>query len=150
MWPSGFPYFLRFKSVFSNKFIIWDTVSSWSYFCWLYRASPSSATNNIINLILALTIWWCPCVVFSCVVGRGCLLWPVRSHGKTLLTSALLLFVLQYQTCLLLQVFLDLPLLHSSPLWWKAHPFFGVSSRRSYSSSQNLSISASLALRHWA
>ena len=31
-----------------------------------------------------LTIWWCPCVVFFCVVGRGCLLWPVRSLGKTL------------------------------------------------------------------
>ena len=26
------------------------------------------------------------CRVFSCVVGRGCLLWPVRSLGKTLLS----------------------------------------------------------------
>ena len=25
------------------------------------------------------------CRVFSCVVGKGCLLWPVRSLGKTLL-----------------------------------------------------------------
>ena len=25
------------------------------------------------------------CRVFSCVIGRGCLLWPVRSLGKTLL-----------------------------------------------------------------
>ena len=32
------------------------------------------------------------CRVFSCVVGRGCLLWLVRSFGKTLL--ALLCFIL--------------------------------------------------------
>ena len=30
------------------------------------------------------------CRVFSCVVGRGCLLWPGRSLGKTLLAFALL------------------------------------------------------------
>ena len=33
------------------------------------------------------------CRVFSYVVGRGCLLWPVRSLGKTLLAFALLHFV---------------------------------------------------------
>ena len=42
--------------------MIWVTVSYWSCFCWLYRASPSLAAKNIINLILVLTIWWCPCV----------------------------------------------------------------------------------------
>ena len=47
------------------------------------------------------------CRVFSCVVGRGCLLWPVRSLGKTLLAFALLHFVLQGQIYLLLQVSLD-------------------------------------------
>ena len=56
------------------------------------------------------------CRVFSCVVGRGCLLWPVPSLGKTLLDFALLHSVLQGQICLLLQVFLDFLLLHSSPL----------------------------------
>ena len=71
------------------------------------------------------------CRVFSCVVGRGCLLWPVRSLGKTVLVFGLLLSVLQSQTCLLLQVSLDFLLLHSSPLWWKGHLFLGVSSRRS-------------------
>ena len=65
------------------------------------------------------------CRVFSCVVGRGCLLWPVCSFGKTLLAFALLHFVLQGQICLLLQVSLDFLLLHSSPLWWKGH-LFGV------------------------
>ena len=48
--------------------MIWTTVSSWSCFCWLYRASPPLAEKNIINLILALTIWWCPCVECSLVL----------------------------------------------------------------------------------
>ena len=46
--------------------MIWATVSSWSCFCWLYRASPSLATKNIISLILVLTIWWYPCVDHVC------------------------------------------------------------------------------------
>ena len=65
------------------------------------------------------------CRVFSCVVGRGCLLWPVHYLGKTLLAFALLHSVLQGQIFLLLQVFLDFLLLHSSPLYWKRH-LFGV------------------------
>ena len=44
------------------------------------------------------------CRVILCVVGRWCLLWPMHSLGKTLLAFALLHFVLQGQTCLLLQV----------------------------------------------
>ena len=48
------------------------------------------------------------CRVFSCVVGRGYLLWPVRSLGKTLLVFDLLHSALQGQICLLLQVFLDI------------------------------------------
>ena len=98
--------------------MIWATVNSWSCFCWLYWASPSSTAKNIINLMSM-------CRVFSCVVGRGCLLWPVHSLGKTLLAFALLHSVLQGQICLLLQVSLDFLLLHSSPLWWKGH-LFGV------------------------
>ena len=61
------------------------------------------------------------CRVFFCVVERGCLLWPVRSLGKTLLAFALLHSILQGQICLLLQVFLDFLLLQSSPLSWKGH-----------------------------
>ena len=63
------------------------------------------------------------CRVFSCVVGRGCLLWPVHLLGKTPLVFALLHSVFQGQICLLLQVFLDFLLLHSSPLSWKGHLF---------------------------
>ena len=50
-----------------NKyFMIWATVSSWSCFHWLYRASPSLAAKNIINVISVLTIWWCPCHLLCC------------------------------------------------------------------------------------
>ena len=64
------------------------------------------------------------CRVFSCVVGRGCLLWPVHSFGRTLAVFALLHSVLQGQMCLLLQVSLDFLLLHSSPLKWKGNHFW--------------------------
>ena len=57
--------------------------------------------------------------VFSCVVGRWCLLLPVHSLGKTLSAFALLHSIFQGQICLLLQVFLDFLLLQSSPLKWK-------------------------------
>ena len=121
----GFLYFLQLKSEFGNKeFMIWATVSSQSCFCWLYRASPSLAAKNIINLISVLTIWWCPCIELSCVAGRGCFLWLVHSLGKTLLAFALLHFVLQGQTFLLLQISLNFLLLHSTSLWWKEHLFW--------------------------
>ena len=73
------------------------------------------------------------CRVFSCVIGRGCLLWPVHSLGKTLLAFALLHSVLHSQICLLLQVFLDFLHLRSHPLWGKGHFIFGVTSRSSLS-----------------
>ena len=39
--------FLQFKSEICNKeFMIWATVSSWSCFCWLHRASPSSTAKS--------------------------------------------------------------------------------------------------------
>ena len=46
------------------------------------------------------------CRVFSCFVGRGCLLWPVLSLGKTLLAFALLHSIRQGQIFLLPQCFL--------------------------------------------
>ena len=65
------------------------------------------------------------CRVFSCVVGRGCLLWLVHFLGKTLLVFALLHSIFLGQICLLLQVFPDFLLLYSNPLQWKGH-FWGV------------------------
>ena len=68
-WSSSFPYFLQFKSEFGNKeFMIWDIVSSWSSFCWLYRASPSLAAKNIVKMISILTISWYPYIKSSLVL----------------------------------------------------------------------------------
>ena len=61
------------------------------------------------------------CRVVSCVVGKGCLLWPVCLLHKTLLAFALLHFVLPGQSCLLFQVSLDFLLLHYNSLWLKGH-----------------------------
>ena len=125
-WSPGFPYFLQFKSEFGNKeFMIWATVSSQSWFFWLCKTSPSLAAENIINLILVLTIWWCPCVASSLVfLEKG--VWydqSVFSLVKTLLSFALLHFVLQGQICLLLQGSLDFLPLQSISLWWHGHLF---------------------------
>ena len=116
--------------------------SSWS--------EPQSA-SGLVFAVLSFSIFGCKgynqpdfsidhllmpmCSVISCIVGRGCLLWPVRSLDKTLLAFTLLHSIFQGQICLLLQFSLEFLLLHSSPLWWKGHLFFGVSSRRSYRSS---------------
>ena len=64
------------------------------------------------------------CRVFSCIVGRVCLLWPVHYLGKTLLAFDMICFELQGQICLLLQVSLDFLHLHSNLLWWKEHLFW--------------------------
>ena len=48
--------------------MIWATVRLWLF--WLYRASPSLAAKNIINLILVLALWWCPCVESSLVLFK--------------------------------------------------------------------------------
>ena len=105
--------------------MIWGTVSSQSCFCWLYSFSIfdckeyNQSDFGVDHLVMSM------CRVFSCVVGRGYLLWPVHFLGKTLLVFALLHSTFQGQICLLLQVFLDFLLLRSSPLWWKGH-LFGV------------------------
>ena len=123
-WFTGFPYFLQFQSEFGNKeFMMWATVSSWSCFCWLYRALPSSAAKNISNLILVLTIWWCPCVELSLILlDRVFAMTSVFSWPNSLWLCPAY-FVLQGQACLLFQVSLDFLLLHFSPLWWKRHLF---------------------------
>ena len=82
---------------------------------WLYRASSSLAAKNIIILISILTNWWCPCAESSLMLLEE----GVCNDQCILLTKLLacdLLFVLQGQICLLLQVSLDILLLHSSPL----------------------------------
>ena len=74
---SGFPYFLQFKCKFGKKeFMIWATVSSWSCFCWLYRAFSilgckeyNQSDFGVDHLVKSM------CRVFYCVVGRGYLLY---------------------------------------------------------------------------
>ena len=103
--------------------MIWATVSSQSCFCCLYRASPSLAAKNIINLISLLTIWWCPCVESSLVLLKEGVCYDQCILLAKLLVFALLCFVLRGQICLLLQRPLDFLLLPSSPLW-KGHLFW--------------------------
>ena len=107
------------------ELIIWTTVRSMSCFCLLYRASPSLAAKNIINLISLLTTFMSICRVVSCVVKRM-LLWPVHSLGKILLAFTLLHFILQDKLCSLLQISLDFLLLHFNPPRLKGTSFFGV------------------------
>ena len=52
-----FPTFFNLILNFAIRSSWSDSVSSWSCFYWLYRASPCSAAENIISLISVLTIW---------------------------------------------------------------------------------------------
>ena len=98
--------------------MIWATVSYRSCLCCLYRASQSLAAETITSLISELTIWLCPCVESSLVCWKRMFaMSSVFSWQNSILAFALLHSVLQGQICLLLQVFLDFLLLHSSPLW---------------------------------
>ena len=69
-----------------------------------------------MNLILVLTIWWCPYVESSLVLLEDGICYGQCVLLAKLLTFALLHSVLQGQICLLLQVSLDFQLFHSSPL----------------------------------
>ena len=80
-----FPSFFNLSLNFAVRSLWSEPQSAPSLcFCWLYRASPSLAAKNIIDLISVLTIWWCPCVQLSFVwLEEGFLLWSVHSLGKT-------------------------------------------------------------------
>ena len=108
---------LTFSFSFCNKgFMMWATVSSQCCFCWLYRASLIFGCKEYNQSDFGIDYLVIPMRrVFSFVVGRGCLLWPVHSLGKTLLAFALFHFLVEGQICLLVQVSLDFLLLHSSP-----------------------------------
>ena len=90
-------------TICSRHSYTWQQVSPWG-------EEYNQSDFNIDHLVMSM------CRVTSCIVDRGCLLWPVCSLGKTLLPSALLHFVLQGQSCLLFQVSLDFLLLHLNPL----------------------------------
>ena len=60
--------------------------------------------------------------VESCVFGRGCLLWPVRSLGKTV-SLCPASFCTPRPNLTVIPGISRFLLLHSSPLWWKGHFF---------------------------
>ena len=64
------------------------------------------------------------CRVFSCVVGRGCLLWPVCSLGRALISLCPAFFCTPRPNLPVIPLFLDFLLLHSSPLCWNGHLFW--------------------------
>jgi len=126
--------------------MIWATVSSWSCFCWLYRVSPSLAAKNIINLVLVLTTQWCPCVdLLSCCWQRVFAMTSAFSWQNSISLCLASFCTLRWN----LRVTPDVSWLPTfafqSPIT-KRTSFLGVSSRRSCTSSQNCSTSASSAL----
>ena len=83
---------------------------------WLQRIYQSDI--SIAHQVMSM------CRVFSCCWKRMFAINSAFSRQKSVsLWPAH--FVLQGQICLLLQVFLDFLLFHSSPQWWKGH-LFGV------------------------
>ena len=126
----------------------WATIGSKScfrltvYSFFTFDCKESNQSDFVIDqLVMSM------CRIVSCVVGKGCLLWPMWSLDKTRLVFALLYFILQSQTCLLLQVSFYLLLCIPIPYDEKCafFFFFGVNSRKSYRSSRNNSTSASSA-----
>ena len=123
--------------------MIWATVSSRSYLYWLYTASPSSATKNIINLISVLTIWWCPCEKSSLPLLKK-FAWTSAFSWQSSVSLCPAPFCTPRANLSVTSGISWLPNLHSNPLWWKWYLCFAVSSQRSRSS-QDHSTSASLA-----
>ena len=112
--------------------MIWVTVSSSSYFCWLYRTSPSSAAKNIINWFQYWESDDSSCVKLSLALLVKGVCYDQRVLLTKLLAFALLHFTLQGQTCLLCQVRLHFLPLHSNSLQWKMTSVSGVNSRMLY------------------
>ena len=96
--------------------MIWATVSSWSCFCWLYRASPSLAAKNIISLISVLTIWSC----LLCCWKRVLAMTSVFSWQNSL-SLCPASFCAQRPNLPITPGISWLSFLHSNPLLWKIH-----------------------------
>ena len=150
LWSMGFSWFsllLQFKFEFwNNKFMIWATVSSRSCFCWLYRASPSLATKNIINLVSVLII--CVVHVQSCLLcywKRVYAMTSVFSWQNSISLCPVSFFTLRSNLPVTPGTSWLPTFACQSPIM-KRTSFFGVSSRRSCRSSQNHSTLASSAL----
>ena len=126
--------------------MVWATVSSWSCFCWLYRASPSLGAKNIINLIFMLTIWWCPCAESSLMLLEEGVCYDQCVLLAKLISLCPASFCTPRPNLPVTPGISWLPTFAFQSLWWKGLLFFGVSSRRSCRSSYNHSTVASLEL----
>ena len=117
-----FPYFLQLKSeVGIKEFMIWARISWQSCFCWLYSSSPSLTPSNIINLILVLSIWWCPCLESSLVLLKRMFVMTIAFLWQNSVSLCPTLLCTPWPICLWFQLSLDFLRLPSSPLWWKGH-----------------------------
>ena len=101
--------------------MIWATVSSCSCFCWLYRASPSLAVKNIINLISVLTIWWCPCVESSLCCWKRVFAMTSVFFWQNSVSLCPASFHTPRPNLPVTPGVSWLPILHSSPLQWRGH-----------------------------
>ena len=115
-WSSGFPYFLQLGN---KEFMIWATVSSRSYFCWVYRASPSLAAKNIITLISVLTVWWCPSIELFLVCWKRVFAMTSAFSWQNSISLCPASFCTPWPNLSVIPGISWLPILHSSPLWWK-------------------------------
>ena len=101
-----------------HQTLLLSPVTSTTGYCFCFGSKEYNQSGfGVDHLVIS------SCRVFSCIIGSGCFLCPVCSLGKTLLAFALLHSVFQGQIFLLLKVFLDFLLLHSSPLQCKGHLF---------------------------
>ena len=141
-----FSTFFNLNLNLNKDFFFWGTVSSQSYFCWLYRDSPSLAVKNIINLISILTIWWCLCVEsYLCCWKRVFAMTSVFccQNSVSLCPAS---FCTPRPNFPITPGISWFPTFAFSLLKWKGHLFLGVSSGTSCRSSENHSTSASSAL----
>ena len=108
-------------------FFFADYVELLRFSCKEYNQFDFDINHRVISM----------CRVISCVVGRGYLLWPVHSLGKTVFAFVLLHFVFQGQTLFfysryLLTSYFCIPVPYDEKDFFF---FFGISSRRSCKSS---------------
>ena len=118
---------LQWAAILFSRGSSWPRVQT-QVSCIAGRLYTIWATRQVV-----LTIWWCPCVVSSLVLFEECVCYDQCVFWTKLLAFALLHFVLQCQTCLLLQVSLPTSVFQSPMM--KKTPFFDVSSRSSHRSS---------------
>ena len=104
--------------------MIWTTISPQSCFFSLYRASPSFAAKNIINLVLVLTIWWHACVGSSLVLLCCCVAMISVFSWQSSVSLWAALFCTPRPKLPVTPGISWLPTFAFPYLWWKGHLFW--------------------------